>query len=59
MKQAYADKLIDNESIWIELLNARNLTSQIYDDNTASDIFEHIRSEYITELKALCEKLSS
>lgn len=57
MRQAYADKLIDNEEIWIELLNARNETSHIYDEETAAEIFEDIKSKYISQFKALILKL--
>lgn len=49
MKQAYADNLINDEQLWIELLNARNQTSHIYDEETASDIFEKIRNKYINQ----------
>lgn len=57
MRQAYADKLIDNEEIWIELLNARNETSHIYDEETAAEIFEDIKSKYISQFKYLVLKL--
>lgn len=57
MKLAYSDSLIDEETGWIELLNARNQTSHIYDDNTASDIFEKIKAEYIELFKKLLNKL--
>lgn len=58
MKQAYADGLIDNEQDWLELLNARNLTSHIYDDNTASNIFDSIKAKYNLLFKTLFERLS-
>lgn len=58
MKQAFADGLINDDRSWIELLNARNLTSHIYDENTASDIFEDIRSKYLLLFKELSNRLS-
>jgi len=58
MKQAFADGLINDERSWIELLNARNLTSHIYDESTASDIFEDIRDKYLLLFKALLNKLN-
>ncbi len=58
MKQAYADHIIDNDLDWIELLNARNQTSHIYDDNTASDIFDCIKAKYNSLFKSLYKNLS-
>ena len=59
MKQAFADKIIENETVWLEILQARNMTSHIYDDNTAADIFKAIESKYIEQFKALYTKLYS
>ena len=58
MKQAYADNLIDDDQAWLALLDARNLTSHIYDENTANDIFDDIKNKYLTLLKQLLRKLS-
>ena len=58
MKQAYADNLIDDDQAWLALLYARNLTSHIYDENTANDIFDDIKNKYLTLLKQLLRKLS-
>ncbi|MGN0468309.1 MAG: HI0074 family nucleotidyltransferase substrate-binding subunit [Acutalibacteraceae bacterium] len=57
MKQAYADNLIDDEQTWLELLYSRNLTSHIYDENTASEIFENIKNKYLSLFKQLSQKL--
>ena len=58
LKQAYADNLIDDDQAWLALLYARNLTSHIYDENTANDIFDDIKNKYLTLLKQLLRKLS-
>lgn len=58
MKQAYSDGLIDDERSWIELLNARNLASHIYDENTAVEIFESIKTTFFPLLAELNRKLS-
>ena len=58
MKQAYSDGLIDDERSWIELLNARNLTSHIYDENTAGEIFKSIKTTFFPLLAELNRKLS-
>lgn len=57
MKQAYADNLIEDDEAWLELLYSRNLTSHIYDDNTASDIFNNIKNKYLHLFKELIAKL--
>ena len=43
MRQAFADGLISDSDGWIGLLNDRNLTSHIYDENTADQIFQRIQ----------------
>ena len=57
MKQAYADNIIEDEQAWLELLYSRNLTSHLYDDSTASDIFNSIKDKYLSLFKALIAKL--
>lgn len=59
MKQSYADGLIQDEIGWLELLNARNLTSHIYDEETAKEIFNSIKDEYILLFEALIKQFSN
>ena len=58
LQQAYQVKLIDNENIWIKMLQDRNLTSHAYNANLADMIFERI-ALYVPELRALADKISS
>jgi nucleotidyltransferase substrate binding protein (TIGR01987 family) len=58
MKQAYADGLLEDEHGWLELLNARNLTSHIYDEATAIEIFQGIRDTYAPLLRKLVDTLA-
>ena len=58
MKKAYADRIISDEEAWLALLNDRNMTSHIYDDVTASEVFERIRKSHMMQFAALYEKLS-
>ncbi len=58
MKQAYADSLISDEKTWLELLYSRNLTSHIYDEHTASDIFTNIKEKYLLLFKQLLATLN-
>ena len=57
MKQAYTDNLITDEKAWLELLYSRNLTSHIYDETTAGDIFTNIKDSYLLLFKQLLESL--
>ncbi len=57
MKQAFADNVITDEKTWLELLYSRNLTSHIYDEFTACDIFTNIKDKYLLLFKQLLDKL--
>ncbi len=60
MREAYSYKIIQNEQAWIQILNDRNLTSHVYDEKTADEIFVRICSSHMPALKDLsayfCEK---
>lgn len=58
MKTAYADELISDEEIWIEILNCRNLTSHIYDEDTAVSIFDNISNRYAGVMQKLVDSLN-
>ncbi len=49
--------LIKNIEIWIEMLDDRNLTSHIYNQAIADEIYERIVNRYYEELKRNCEFL--
>ena len=57
MKQAFADGILDHEEGWLQLLDARNETSHIYDGATATAVFGIIRAIYVPLLKGLIQKL--
>ena len=57
MRQAFADGLVDNDLVWVEILNARNLTTHLYDDAEATKIFEDIKGNYLHQFQALAGKL--
>lgn len=58
MQQAYASKLIDDENMWIKMLDDRNLTSHTYDKDLADKIYHHIKS-YVPFLNQAFIKLKS
>ena len=45
-KEAYAGKLIDDETIWRKMLEDRNLTSHTYNEELADDVYNHIKAYY-------------
>jgi nucleotidyltransferase substrate binding protein (TIGR01987 family) len=57
MRQAFADGLIDSDQAWIDLLNDRNATSHIYDEATATQIYQHIEENYYSMFCNLVRKL--
>ena len=57
MRQALADGLISDGDGWIALLTDRNRTSHIYDEATAEQIFERIRTGYTELMQALLEQM--
>ena len=57
MRQAYASGLIDDEQGWISLLQASNLTSHMYSDTQAQEIYAAIVGTYIALFERLNEKL--
>ena len=57
MRTAFADGIITNESGWIALLDARNITSHIYDESTAAEVYEKISSDFLPLIKSLIHKL--
>jgi nucleotidyltransferase substrate binding protein (TIGR01987 family) len=58
MKQAYSDGLVSDSEQWSALLNDRNLTSHIYDEATAAEIFGKITSVYLGLFVSLIDALS-
>ena len=57
MKTAYADHLIDDEEVWLDILNSRNLTAHLYDEETSKRIFEKIAEKYRPVFIKLLESL--
>ena len=57
MRSGFENGILENGKIWIEMLNDRNITSHIYDQEIADKIYGNITEKYIDEIKILCEKL--
>ena len=55
LKEAYAVGVVHDEDIWIKILTAHNLTSDVYDEATADEIAHRICSEFLAPFTALAE----
>lgn len=53
LKEAFAGGIIDDEDAWNDILNARNLTSHIYDEKTATDVAARICGSFMPVFKKL------
>lgn len=58
LRQAYADGVISDQAGWLQLLDDRNLTSHIYNEATAGEIFRRIQTSHRALLQALSDYLS-
>ena len=56
-KEAFAQRLIEDETIWLLMLNDRNKTSHIYNEKMANEIAERIVNSYIEVFETLIAKL--
>ncbi len=57
MRHAYALGWIDDEQIWLNMLDDRNLCSHAYSESMARQIYERIK-EYYPAMERACSKLS-
>lgn len=55
LKTAYENEIIQDETIWLSMLEARNRTSHIYDDTSAQRIAEDICFRFLFPLLSLAE----
>lgn len=59
MREAFSAGLIEEDEIWISILTDRNLTSHIYDEETAREIALRVMGDYVGVFRklamAICE----
>lgn len=58
-KGAFQQKFIDDagEAVWLEMIKDRNLTSHIYDEDTAVKIYQKIKGKYFAQFTFLRDLL--
>lgn len=62
IRHANSMSLIENGEAWMDMIDARNQTSHVYDEETAADIIDDIAHTYhplLLELRNKMEKLCS
>lgn len=55
LKTAYGNQMINDESVWLDMLESRNRTSHIYDDRIAAKIARDISTRFLPVLEDLAE----
>lgn len=53
IKTAYECGMIDNEGIWLDILDTRNMLAHTYDENEARKAVTKIKNEYIPAFEEL------
>lgn len=54
-KKAFVNHLIEDEALWLKLLEDKNATSHIYNEKLADEIAHRICTDYCPALKALAQ----
>ena len=57
IKEAFNKDLIKDGQLWINMLDARNRLSHIYDESMFKGIIKSISKEYVKEIEKLYKKL--
>lgn len=47
----------EDETLWLQMIEHRNLTSHTYKEDVATEVLNHIISDYIPSFQKLLEKL--
>ncbi len=58
MREAYAVGIIADEKKWLDLISDRNITSHIYSEDVANNIYTNIETVYCKLFESLIDKLS-
>lgn len=57
LKEAFRITFIEDEEIFLDMLEDRNMTSHIYDKETSEEIFKRIKLNYSEAIEKVLEKL--
>lgn len=59
IREAWKQHLINDAEKWLDMQVKRNLSSHTYNEETAQDIYRHIKEDYIGLLQALDQEVRS
>lgn len=45
LKEAFSQGLLDSESVWLDMIEQRNQTSHVYDENQIVEILDKLKTE--------------
>lgn len=57
LREAFSTGLIDDDKLWLEMLNDRNSTSHIYSESLAIEICNKIIEKYADAFESLASKI--
>ncbi|MHB8170098.1 MAG: nucleotidyltransferase substrate binding protein [Thermincolia bacterium] len=57
LREAFSAGLIEDDELWLAMLNDRNSTVHIYSEKLAIEICNNVQRKYINEFHQLSEKL--
>ncbi len=57
LKEAFKMGLIEDDEVFLDMLTDRNLSSHVYEEKTAEEIYQRIRKVYSHVLKETIRKL--
>lgn len=57
-KKAYVSGVIDDDKLWLSLINDRNKISHVYNENMADDIAYRIKHEYVDAIGKMIENIN-
>jgi len=58
LKETFRFGMIENESLFLDMLDDRNRTSHIYSEDVLKEIFSRIKKNYLTSIKKLLKNLT-
>lgn len=56
-KKAYANHIIDDDKLWINLMEDRNRTSHVYSEDMSNNIADRIKNEYVFAIGKMINKI--
>jgi len=56
-KEAFAQGLILDGDIWIDMIEARNLTVHTYNEKMAKEIYDRVKDRYYSSFAAFADKM--